>query len=127
MVASTVRSPSFIIDFGASRHMVSTRDSLLSHDDSKGPNIFLGDNLETESKGKGSIDFDHGSFNNVLYFPGVVANRWCSLSSQRFCSDSEIVSGKLRLSSVMSWPANSLNHRCLLVHVFDVVMDMHHA
>ena len=40
----------------------------------KGPNIFLEDNLETESKGKGSIDFDHGSFNNVLYVPGLAAN-----------------------------------------------------
>ena len=34
----------------------------------------LGDNLETESKGKGSIDFDQGSFNNVLYVPSLVAN-----------------------------------------------------
>ena len=34
----------------------------------------LGSNSQTESKGKGSIDFDHGSFNNVLYVPGVVSN-----------------------------------------------------
>ena len=58
LVASTVRSPSFIIDFGAS----------------KGPNILLGDSSEIESKGKCSIYFDHGSFNNVLYVPGLAAN-----------------------------------------------------
>ena len=34
----------------------------------------MGDNLETESKGKGILDFDHGSFNNVLYVPVLVAN-----------------------------------------------------
>ena len=64
-VASTARSLSFIIDFGASRHMFSTSESFSSLDDSKGPNILLGENSETESKGKGIIDFDHGSFNNV--------------------------------------------------------------
>ena len=71
LVSSTSRSSTFIIDSGASRHMVSTKDSFSSLDDSKGPNILLGDNLETESKGKGNIDFDHGSFNNVLYVPGL--------------------------------------------------------
>ena len=34
----------------------------------------MGDNSETESKGKGSIDFYHGSFNNVLYVLGLAAN-----------------------------------------------------
>ena len=34
----------------------------------------LGDNSETESKGKGSIDFKNGSFNNVLYVPGLVSH-----------------------------------------------------
>ena len=74
LVARAVRYPSFIIDSRASRHMVSTKESFSSLDDSKGPNILLGDNSETESKGKGSIDFDHGSFNNVLYVPGLAAN-----------------------------------------------------
>ena len=40
----------------------------------KGPKIFLGDKLGTEIKGKGSIDFDHGYFHNVLYVPHLAAN-----------------------------------------------------
>ena len=54
--------------------MVSTREVFSSLDDMKYTQILLGDNSETESKGKGSIDFDHGSFNNVFYVPGLVAN-----------------------------------------------------
>ena len=45
LVARTVRSSSFIIDFGASRYMVSTMESFSSLDDSNGPNILLGDKL----------------------------------------------------------------------------------
>ena len=86
LVASTLRSPSFIIDFGASRHMDSTRQAFLSLDDSNGPKLLLGDNSETESKGKGSIDFDHGSFNNVLYVPSLAANiLLCILESTSLC------------------------------------------
>ena len=74
LVARTVISPSFIIDYGAYKNMVSTKESFSSLDDSKGTNILLGDNSETKSKGKGSIDFDHGSFNNVLYVTCLAAN-----------------------------------------------------
>ena len=74
LVASTVISPSFIIDYGASKHMVSTKEVFTSLDDLKGPKILLGDNSEIESKGKGSNDFDHSSFNNVLYVPVLAAN-----------------------------------------------------
>ena len=54
--------------------MVLIREAFSSLDDSNGPNILLVDNYETESKGKGRIDLDHGSFNNVLYVPGLAAN-----------------------------------------------------
>ena len=74
LVARNVISPSFIIDYGASRHMVSTKESFSCIDDSKGPKILLGDHSETESEGKCSIDFDYGSFNNVLYVLGLAAN-----------------------------------------------------
>ena len=74
LVAITIRSPSFIINSRYSRHMVSTKKYLSSLDDLKGLKILLGDNSENESKGKGSIDFGHGSFNNVLYVPGLAAN-----------------------------------------------------
>ena len=44
LVVITVRSHSFIIDSGASRNMVSTREAFFSLDDSNGPNILLGYN-----------------------------------------------------------------------------------
>ena len=67
MVASTSSSLSFIIDSGASRHMVSTRETLSSLDDSKGQKIVLGDESVTNSLGNGRIDIDHGYFNDVLH------------------------------------------------------------
>ena len=54
--------------------MISTKDSFSSLDDSKGPNILLGENSKTESRSKGSIDFDNESFNNILYVLGLVVN-----------------------------------------------------
>ena len=74
LVASTSSSPSFIIDSGASKHIVSTKEIFSSLDMSKGPPIVLGDNSLTDSMGKGRIDLDHGNFNNVLYVPGLSSN-----------------------------------------------------
>ena len=74
MVAGTSSSPCFIIDSGASRHMVLTKEAFSSLDMSKGPPIVLGDNSLTDCMGKGRIDLDHGNFNNVLYVPGLASN-----------------------------------------------------
>ena len=74
LVVGTLSSPSFIIDFGASIHMVSTREIFSSLDMLKGPPVFLGDNSLTDSMGKGRIDIDHGNFNNVLYVPCLASN-----------------------------------------------------
>ena len=74
LVARNSRSSTLIIDSRASRHTVSTRETLSSLDDSKGTNIFLGDDSVNDILGKGRIDLDHGSFNDVLYVPGLVAN-----------------------------------------------------
>ena len=41
---------------------------------SKGAKIVLGDDYVTNSLGKGRIDLDNGSFNNVLYVPGLASN-----------------------------------------------------
>ena len=43
LVVGTSSSPSFIIDSGASRHMVLTKEEFSSLDMSKGPPIVLGD------------------------------------------------------------------------------------
>ena len=48
LVAGTSSSPRFIIDSGASRHMVSTKEEFSSLDMSKGPPIVLGDDSLTE-------------------------------------------------------------------------------
>ena len=74
LVAGTSSSPSFIIYFGASRHMVSTKEAFSSLYMLKVPPIVLGDDSLTESLGKGRIDLDHGQFNNVLYDPGLASN-----------------------------------------------------
>ena len=74
LVASTSRSSTFIIDSRASRHMVSTRGTFSSLDDSKGLKIVLGDDSVTNSMGKGRIDLDDGSFNDVLYVLDLIAN-----------------------------------------------------
>ena len=74
LVTGTSSSPSFIIDSGASRHIVSTKETFSSLDMSKGPPIVLGDDYLTDSLGKGRIDLDHGKFNNVLYVPGLASN-----------------------------------------------------
>ena len=73
LVAATSSSPSFIIDSRASRHMVSTKETLSSLDMLKGPLIVLGDDSLTDSLGKGRIDLDHGKFNNVLYVIGLAS------------------------------------------------------
>ena len=74
LVAGTSSSPRFIIDSGASRHMVSSKEEFYSIDISKGPSIVLGDDSLTDSLGKGRIDLDHGKFSNVLYVPCLASN-----------------------------------------------------
>ena len=71
LVVGTSSSPSFIIDSGASRHMVLTKEAFTSLDMLKGPPIVLGYDSLTEILGKGIIDLDHGKFSNVLYVPGL--------------------------------------------------------
>ena len=73
-VSSTSSSPSFIIDSGASGHVVSARDTFSSLDNSKGPKIILGDESVTNSLGNGRIDINHGSYNDFFYVPGLACN-----------------------------------------------------
>ena len=54
--------------------MVSIQETFFSLHMSKGPVIVLGDDSLTDILGKGRIDLDHGSFNNVLYVPGLASN-----------------------------------------------------
>ena len=54
--------------------MVLKKEAFNSLDALNGPKIVLGDDSKIEIKGKGRIDLDHGSFNNVLYVPGIPVN-----------------------------------------------------
>ena len=54
--------------------MVLKKYAFSSLDMSKGPPIVLGDYFLTDILGEGRIDLDHGSFNNVLYVPGLASN-----------------------------------------------------
>ena len=74
LVVGTSNSPSFIIDSGASRHMISKKEEFSSVDMLKSPPIVLGDESLTDSLGKGRIDLDQGKFNNVLFVPGLSSN-----------------------------------------------------
>ena len=74
LVAGKSRSPSFIIDSGASRHMVFTKETFSSLDMLEGLPTVLGDDSLTNILGKGRIDLEHGNFNNVLYVPGLASN-----------------------------------------------------
>ena len=64
----------FIIDSGASRHMDSKRESFTIFQSFRGPLILMWHELEIPSQGKGIIDLDNGSLQNVLYFPILFAN-----------------------------------------------------
>ena len=74
MMLKSLNSPSFIIDSGSFRHMVSTKEAFFSLDMSKGPPIVLGDDSLTDSLGEGRIDLYHGKFNNVLCGLGLSSN-----------------------------------------------------
>ena len=67
LVEGTSNSSSFIIDFGASRHMVSTIELFSSMHSNTGPTFRMRDDSEIQTKGIGRIDLEHGYFSDVLY------------------------------------------------------------
>ena len=64
----------FLIDSGASKHMVASRESFSSLQYFDGPSIQMGNNSKIQAKGKGSINLEHGKFKYVLYEPSLAAN-----------------------------------------------------
>ena len=67
-------SSTYIIDSGASNHMVSSKESFSTISLSKGPNIYMGDDSQIPTEGRGSIKAKHGEFKNVLYVPSLATN-----------------------------------------------------
>ena len=54
--------------------MVASRESFSSLQSTNGPSIHIGDDSQIRAKGKGSIKFEHGNFNDVLYVPSLTKN-----------------------------------------------------
>ena len=101
-------SPSlaYIIDYGASNHMVSSKESFSTLSLTKGPNIHMGDDSHILVEGRGLVKAKHAEFKNVLYVPSLAANmlsvhymtHTCSLKRVTFDSDSvEITKNTLEI------------------------------
>ena len=72
--ASCSTTHAFLIDSGASNHMVASRESFSSLQYFDGPSIHMGNNSKFQAKGKGSIKIEHGNFKDVLYVPSLATN-----------------------------------------------------
>ena len=64
----------FLIDSGASNHMVAYRESFSSLQYFDGPSIQMRNNSQIRTKGKGSIKIENGKFKDVLYVPSLATN-----------------------------------------------------
>jgi hypothetical protein len=64
----------WIVDSGASHHMVATKVVYYSLDACKGPPILMGDNSPVEVTDKGRIELTNRSFENVLHVPKISVN-----------------------------------------------------
>ena len=69
LVASTSNYSYFVIDLGASKHMVAKRDIFSSMSSNASPTVRMGDDLELQTRGIGRIDMENGFFSDVLYVP----------------------------------------------------------
>ena len=68
------KSHAFLVDSGASNHMVTSKESLYSLQLTDGQTIHIGDDTQIQAERKGSIKFEHGVFKNVLYVYSLAAN-----------------------------------------------------
>jgi hypothetical protein len=64
----------WIVDLGASHHMVATKEVYSSLDAFKGPPIPMGENSPIEVTIKGRIELTNRSFENVLHVPKFFVN-----------------------------------------------------
>jgi hypothetical protein len=62
------------MDSGASHHIATTHDILSSLTACNGPPILMGCDSPIEVTGKGRVELDHGSFENVLHVPQISVN-----------------------------------------------------
>jgi hypothetical protein len=62
---------SWIIDSGASHHMVAKEEVFNSLSSCSGPPILMGDDNPIEVAGEGRVELPNGSFENVLHVPKI--------------------------------------------------------
>ena len=74
MKEGLTQSKAYLIDFGESNHMVSSRESFTTLTLSVGPTIHMGYDSRIPATGRGSIKIQHGEFKNVLYVPSLATN-----------------------------------------------------
>ena len=81
MKVELTSSKAYLIDYGASNHMVSSRESFTTLTLSGGPSTNMGGDFQIPASRRGSIQIQHGEFKNLLYVP--------SLASKRVAQDEE--------------------------------------
>ena len=74
LMESTWKPKYFPIDSGDLNHMMESRDSFSSLDTDKIIPIHMGDDSTIISKGKGTLNIEHGSFFDVMYVPSLASN-----------------------------------------------------
>jgi hypothetical protein len=74
LIAINSSPNAWIVDSGASHHMVATKEVYSSLDACKGPPILMGDNSPVEVTDKGRIELINGSLENVLHVPKLFVN-----------------------------------------------------
>jgi hypothetical protein len=74
LIAINSSPDAWIVDSGASHHMVASKVLYSSLDACKGPPIPMGDNSSVEVTGKGRIELTNGSFENVLHVSKLSIN-----------------------------------------------------
>ena len=72
--AGLTLSKAYLIDSGASNHMVASRESFTTLNLLGGPSIHMGDDSQIPAVGRGYIKIQHGEFKNVLYVPSLTGN-----------------------------------------------------
>ena len=75
MKASLTLSKAYLIDFGASNHMVSSRESFTTLTLSGGPRTHMGGDSQILDSGRVYIKIQHDEFKNVLYVPSSAAKQ----------------------------------------------------
>eukprot|EP00253_Pinus_taeda_P035997 PITA_35997 len=74
LMAITSTPSTWILDLGASNHMVASKYEFSSIEESTKSPIYLGDATRAKVCGEGIVDLEAGCFTNVLHVPSLSAN-----------------------------------------------------